>query len=51
MAVVLPGHAEHSGAQFLVAAGYGHSRLRQWALGGVTHDLPQSANLPVPFPD
>ncbi|MBU3974496.1 MAG: universal stress protein [Alphaproteobacteria bacterium] len=27
------------GAGLIVAGGYGHSRLREWALGGVTRDL------------
>ncbi len=26
-------------AGLLVAGAYGHSRLREWAFGGVTHDL------------
>ncbi len=30
--------AEH-GADVMVAGAYGHSRLREWALGGVTQDL------------
>lgn len=31
--------AEDQGADLIVAGGYGHSRLRQWVLGGVTRDL------------
>lgn len=31
------GHAED--CDFIVAGGYGHSRLREWVLGGVTRDL------------
>jgi nucleotide-binding universal stress UspA family protein len=27
------------GADLVVAGAYGHSRLREWALGGVTRDL------------
>jgi nucleotide-binding universal stress UspA family protein len=27
----------------MVAGAYGHSRLREWVLGGVTHDLLMSA--------
>ena len=27
------------GADLLVAGAYGHSRVREWALGGVTRDL------------
>lgn len=49
VAAALLGHAEQSGAQLLVAGGYGHSRLREWALGGVTRELLRSARLPVLF--
>lgn len=31
--------AEDLGASLLVAGAYGHSRLREWALGGVTRNL------------
>jgi nucleotide-binding universal stress UspA family protein len=31
--------ADERGADLVVAGAYGHSRLREWALGGVTHDL------------
>ena len=31
--------AEEQGADLVVAGAYGHSRLREWALGGVTRDL------------
>lgn len=31
--------AREQGADLLVAGAYGHSRLREWALGGVTRDL------------
>lgn len=48
-AAALLRHAEQSNAQLMVAGGYGHSRLRQWALGGVTRDLLMSAKLPVLF--
>ena len=27
------------GADLVVAGGYGHARLREWAFGGVTRDL------------
>ncbi len=40
--------AEHD-AQLLVAGGYGHSRLREWALGGTTLELLEAAHLPVLF--
>ena len=31
--------AEQAGADLIVAGGYGHARLREWAFGGVTHGL------------
>ena len=31
--------AQDQGADVIVAGAYGHSRLREWALGGVTRDL------------
>lgn len=49
VAAALLRHADQSGAQLLVAGGYGHSRLREWALGGVTRELLRSARLPVLF--
>jgi nucleotide-binding universal stress UspA family protein len=42
-------HCRESGAQLLVAGGYGHSRMRQWALGGTTRDLFENLRLPVLF--
>lgn len=33
-----------SGAGVVIAGGYGHSRFREWALGGVTRDLTLQAN-------
>jgi nucleotide-binding universal stress UspA family protein len=39
IASVLIKHAQNSGADLLVAGGYGHSRFREWALGGATRDL------------
>lgn len=40
-------HATESGAQLLVAGGYGHNRLRAWMLGGTTRELLQDAHIPV----
>ena len=40
-------HATESGAQLLVAGGYGHTRLRTWMLGGTTRELLQAAHIPV----
>ena len=37
--------AKQQGADIVVAGAYGHSRLRQWVLGGVTNDLLQRADL------
>lgn len=42
-------HVQQSGAELLVAGGYGHSRLRQWALGGVTRELLGHTPVPVLF--
>ncbi|MBP6749895.1 MAG: universal stress protein [Xanthomonadaceae bacterium] len=42
-------YAERSGADMIVAGGYGHSRLRERMLGGATRDLLHSASLPVLF--
>lgn len=40
-------HAYQTHADMLVTGGYGHSRLREWALGGVTRELLNSAPIPV----
>ncbi|UNK49828.1 universal stress protein [Lysobacter sp. S4-A87] len=42
-------HCEQAHAQLLVVGGYGHSRFREWVLGGVTRELLQYARLPVLF--
>ncbi|NUS61368.1 MAG: universal stress protein, partial [Lysobacter sp.] len=42
-------HAAASGADALVVGGYGHSRLREWVLGGATRDLLEQLELPVLF--
>ena len=42
-------HAAETGADLLVAGGYGHARLREWVLGGATRDLLESLDLPVLF--
>ena len=49
VATALLGHVQQSGAGLLVAGGYGHSRFREWALGGVTRELLKSAAVPVLF--
>ncbi len=38
-----------SGADLLIAGGYGHNRLQEFLLGGVTRELLQSAAVPVLF--
>lgn len=49
VAAALLRHAMEWGADLLVAGGYGHTRVREWALGGVTRELSASATLPVLF--
>jgi nucleotide-binding universal stress UspA family protein len=44
---VLLEHAQQSQAQLIIVGGYGHSRLREWAVGGVTRELLSDATLPV----
>ncbi len=38
-------HAVDTNADLIVMGGYGHSRLREWLLGGTTRDLLSNANL------
>lgn len=47
--MALAEHARKSGAELLVAGGYGHSRLREWALGGVTRELLKTSLVPILF--
>ena len=35
--------ADEEGSDLIVAGGYGHSRMREWALGGTTSDLLESS--------
>lgn len=49
VATTLLRHAAESNAQLLIAGGYGHSRLREWALGGTTRELLQALHLPILF--
>jgi nucleotide-binding universal stress UspA family protein len=44
---VLLNHAEEIGADLIVAGGYGHSRLREFAFGGVTRTLLTTMTVPV----
>jgi nucleotide-binding universal stress UspA family protein len=40
-------HAADVAADFIVMGGYGHSRLREFILGGATRGLLQSMTVPV----
>jgi nucleotide-binding universal stress UspA family protein len=40
-------HAADTGADFIVMGGYGHSRLREFVLGGATRGMLQSMTVPV----
>jgi nucleotide-binding universal stress UspA family protein len=40
-------HAVETGADFMVMGGYGHSRLREFILGGVTRTILTSSAIPV----
>jgi nucleotide-binding universal stress UspA family protein len=39
--------AQQCSADLLVMGGYGHSRLREWLLGGVTYELLHAAPIPL----
>jgi|SRR5579862_549141 len=47
VANVLLSHSADSDANFIVMGGYGHSRLREFVLGGVTRTILQSMTAPV----
>jgi len=49
VALAINGYLAHAGAHLLVAGGYGHSRLQEFLLGGVTRELLQTAAIPVLF--
>jgi nucleotide-binding universal stress UspA family protein len=40
-------HAAETGVDFMVMGGYGHSRLREFILGGVTRTILTSSTIPV----
>jgi nucleotide-binding universal stress UspA family protein len=44
---VILSHAADSAADFMVMGGYGHSRLREFVLGGVTRGILSSMTLPT----
>jgi nucleotide-binding universal stress UspA family protein len=39
--------AQHCNADLIVMGGYGHSRLREWLLGGITYELLHQAPIPL----
>jgi nucleotide-binding universal stress UspA family protein len=47
VADALLSHAADANADFLVMGGYGHSRLREFVLGGVTRSILRSMTVPV----
>ena len=47
VADALLSHAADSSADFIVMGAYGHSRLREFVLGGVTHSILRSMTAPV----
>jgi nucleotide-binding universal stress UspA family protein len=47
VADALLSHVADSGTDFIVMGGYGHSRLREFILGGVTHSILRSMTVPV----
>ena len=49
VATALLRHAADTDAGLLVAGGFGHSRLREWMLGGTTRGLLEALHLPVLF--
>jgi nucleotide-binding universal stress UspA family protein len=47
VASMLLSHAADEGVDFIVMGGYGHSRLREFVLGGVTRSIVRSMTAPV----
>jgi nucleotide-binding universal stress UspA family protein len=47
VADVLLSHAADEGVDFIVMGGYGHSRLREFMLGGVTRSMLRTMTAPV----
>jgi nucleotide-binding universal stress UspA family protein len=47
VAATLLSHVADSGTDFIVMGGYGHSRLREFVLGGVTHSIMRAMTAPV----
>jgi nucleotide-binding universal stress UspA family protein len=47
VAAMLLSHAADDGVDFIVMGGYGHSRLREFVLGGVTRSMLRTMTVPV----
>ncbi|MBJ6980643.1 MULTISPECIES: universal stress protein [unclassified Luteimonas] len=47
VSAILLEHAREMPAQLIVAGGYGHSRLREWVMGGVTRELLLGSPVPL----
>ncbi len=47
VAAALNGHARETSADLVVMGGYGHSRLREFIIGGATQDMLAKAEIPV----
>jgi nucleotide-binding universal stress UspA family protein len=47
VADVILSHAADAGSDFIVMGGYGHSRLREFVLGGVTRSIFRTMTVPV----
>ena len=47
VAATLLGEAQRRDADLIVLGGYGHSRVREWLLGGVTHTLMHKSPVPL----
>jgi nucleotide-binding universal stress UspA family protein len=47
VADVILSHAADAGSDFIVMGGYGHSRLREFVLGGVTRSIMRTMTAPV----
>ena len=47
VASMLLSHAADEGVDFIVMGGYGHSRLREFVLGGVTRSMLRTMTVPV----
>jgi nucleotide-binding universal stress UspA family protein len=49
VALTLLQHCRESGAQLMVAGAYGHTRAREWLLGGATRELLRKSAIPMLF--